>query len=76
MIKSEYHNAYEGYWWLHVNGTLQYQGKTCHGVDPHLFFKDSWHILDWWKIECELDWYRMKKEADILREGPVEPITA
>jgi len=65
-----------GYWWLHVNGTLQYQGTNCHGVDPELFFKDSWHIVKWWHIRCELDWYRMRKQANQLNNELIADIVA
>ena len=72
MSKSDYK---EGYWWLHCNETLQYEGTNCHGVDPNVFF-DNWTVLGWWYVRCELDWYRMKKEADVLKNGPLEPMTA
>jgi hypothetical protein len=67
-------NGKLGYWWLHANGTLQYN-TNCHGVNPNDFF-NTWVCVGWWKVECELDWYRMMKESDILREGPLENLTA
>lgn len=63
-----------GYWSLHVNGTLQ-RTTNCHGVDPEVFY-NSWTILGWWHVRCELDWYRMCKESNKLREGPLEPLVA
>jgi len=36
----------------------------------------GWQWVKYWYIECELDWYRMKKEAKILAEGPLEPMKA
>ena len=61
-----------GYWWLHVNGTLQRQGTNCHGLEPEAYF-DNWTVVKWWHIRCELDWYRMNKEADTLKNGPLVP---
>ena len=63
-----------GYWWLHANGTLQYS-SNCHGMKPEEFFQ-NWVCIEWWHVRCELDWYRMKKESDILRNGPIEPAYA
>ena len=56
-----------GYWWLHLNGTLQYQGTNCHGVDPKEFF-NNWHVAGWWYVGCQFEWYRMLKESNNLRE--------
>ena len=63
-----------GYWSLHVNGTLHYS-KNCNGVEPFLFFS-KWTTVKWWKVLCELDWYRMMKESKQLAEGPLEPMVA
>jgi len=63
-----------GYWWLHANGTLQHC-TNCHGMEPEEFFQ-NWTTIDWWHVRCELDWYRMKKQSDILREGPIVPTWA
>jgi hypothetical protein len=63
-----------GYWSLHINGTMQ-RYTNCHGIEPEVLF-NSWVILGWWEVKCELDWYRMGKESKQLIEGPLEPIYA
>jgi hypothetical protein len=58
-----------GYWWLHYNGQLRYY-KTCHGVEPNEFFKYA-PCVKWWYVGCQFEWYKMRKEYYIHREGPV-----
>lgn len=60
-----------GYWWLHVNGTLQYE---VFSTDPtYLKYLPAVKV---WKVKCELDWYRMIKEYHIHREGPLPDVVA
>ena len=71
---SKYSKKDNGYWWLHLNGTLQYS-SNCHGMDPNEFF-NSTLCVNWWNVRCELDWYRMLKEWKELVEGISGPIVA
>lgn len=59
-----------GYWWLHYNGQLRYS-KNCHGVDPEDYFYYA-PVVKWWYVRCELDYYRMLKEYNVLKEGPID----
>ena len=68
-------NGKLGYWALHCNGTLQFHSHNCHGVDPEVMFS-GWQWVKYWRIRCELDWYRMMKEYKELVEGPLEPMIA
>lgn len=75
MSQSEYNGERDhGYWWLHYNSTLQFS-KNLHGVDPEDYFKYA-PVIKWWYVQCELDYYRMKKEFYIQREGPLEDLHA
>jgi len=72
---SQYNGSKQhGYWSLHVNGALR-RHKNCKGMNPKVFFR-SRVIVTWWHVECELDWYRMMKEYNILKEGLIPEETA
>jgi len=58
-----------GYWWLHTNGTILYS-NNYHSMQAHPFFS-MWTCVKYWKVRCELDWYRMNKEYKELAEGVV-----
>lgn len=64
-----------GWWWLRTNNQLRYS-KATHGLHTEDYFRNSKHIVKWWYIKCELDWYRMMKEYKKLAEGPLEPLVA
>ncbi len=49
-----------GYWWVDYDKTIKYS-KNLFGADPVDFFSYATHVK-WWKVDCELDWYRMIKE--------------
>jgi hypothetical protein len=61
---------HDGYWWLHYSGQLRYAGN-CHGIPPEDYFYYA-PVVQWWNVRCELDYYRMLKEYNVLREGPLE----
>lgn len=62
-----------GYWWINYDGALMFS-KTLHGVPPEDYFKYApW--AQWWYVDCELAWYRMRKEIRNL-DRFVEPIIA
>ena len=63
-----------GYWYLDIRGKLK---KTqCHGMEPEQFFNSSWMFIEWWYIQCELDWYRMMKQYEQLVNKPIDPMVA
>jgi len=63
-----------GYWWLHANNSLQYT-KNCSEMNPEKFF-NNWACIEWWLVRCELDWYRMNKEYQELRDRAIPNIAA
>ena len=44
-------------------------------MNPEKFF-NNWACIEWWLVRCELDWYRMNKEYQELRDRLVTNIVA
>jgi hypothetical protein len=63
-----------GYWWMDYDGSLKYS-KTLYEKDPEEFFKYAPYVK-WWHVQCELDWYRMRRDIRMLEEESIKPIIA
>lgn len=72
---SEYKGKHQhGQWWMHCNGTLQ---RNTPGITTSKKFElRSPHVIKTWNIRCELDWYRMMRQYNELREGTIPPLVA
>jgi len=62
-----------GYYWCGVDGKLQYSATLWNSIPEEFFYYTPY--TKWWNVQCELDWYRMRKEYRGLK-GDIEPGSA
>ena len=68
-------DVHHGYWWLEITGQLKFR-KTLYDMEPASYFRYAKHVVAYWNVTCQFEWYKMQKEAKELIEGTAEPITA